>query len=230
MAKTKSQFSKNIRALRTSREMTQKQLAEKLGIQEQTIIKWEGGSIEKPRQRGIIDSIKEQFGVSEQDLFGFADGYYAKLHGLTDAPAGAIAPVASGVLVPLLGTTHMGDFEDEGECERTVEVPASVADAHPGCYAVHAEGSCMDNRYPPDAVLLIDADMQPFDGCAVLAETVDYESVVRVYRQGSRTLMLSPDSHTGDYEDIIVKPDDPPVVIKGVVVWYQAEKDVREGL
>ena len=122
----------------------------------------------------------------------------------------------------------MGGFEDEGECERTVEVPASVADAHPGCYAVHAEGSCMDNRYPSDSVLLIDANMQPFDGCAVLAETVDYESVVRVYRQGSRTLMLSPDSHTGDYEDIVVKPEDPPVVIKGVVVWYQAERDVRE--
>lgn len=50
---------------------------------------------------------------------------------------------------------------------------------------------------------------------------------MRQLRQHLERLTL-PDSHTGEYEDIIVKPDDPPVVIKGVVVWYQAEKDVRE--
>ena len=39
--------------------------------------------------------------------------------------------------------------------------------------------------------------------------------------------MLSSDSHSGDFEDIIVGADDAPVMLKGVVVWYQAEKAVR---
>ncbi|WP_281624398.1 S24 family peptidase [Senegalimassilia anaerobia] len=160
-------------------------------------------------------------------MFGYADGFYAKLHGLTDAPAGAIAAKPSSALVPLLGTTHMGEFEDEGECDRMVEVPASVAEAHPGGFCVRADGECMNNRYPSDSVLFVDPNMQPFDGCAVLAETQDFQSIVRKYSRGASSLMLSPDSHDCVFEDIIVRADDAPIMLKGVVVWYQAEKDVR---
>ena len=78
-----------------------------------------------------------------------------------------------------------------------------------------------------DSVLFVDPHMQPFDGCAVLAETDDYQSIVRKYSKGSTALMLSPDSHSDSFDDIIVRADDPPVKLKGVVVWYQAEKDLR---
>lgn len=219
-----SRFSKNIKALRQSNGETQKQLAERVGVREQTVIKWEGGGIEKPRQKSIIDRICEAYKVTEQDLFGYADGFYAKLHGLT---AEAVPFKPTSALVPLLGSTHMGEFADEDECDRMVEVPANVAAAHPGGFCVHADGGCMDNRYPSDSVLFVDPDMQPFDGCAVLAESEAYQSIVRKYSRGASALMLSPDSHSGSYEDIIVRPDDAPIMLKGVVVWYQAEKDVR---
>lgn len=130
-------------------------------------------------------------------------------------------------MVPLLGTTHMGDFSDEDECDRMVEIPAHVAEAHPDGFCVHADGECMNNRYPSDSVLFVDPHMQPFDGCAVLAETEQYQSIVRKYAMGSTSLMLSPDSHSGEFDDIIIKADDAPVTLKGVVVWYQADKDVR---
>lgn len=219
-----SRFSKNIKALRQSNGETQKQLAERVGVREQTVIKWEGGGIEKPRQKSIIDRICEAYKVTEQDLFGYADGFYAKLHGLTEE---AVPFKPTSALVPLLGSTHMGDFADEDGCDRMVEVPAAVAAAHPGGFCVHADGECMDNRYPSDSVLFVDPDMQPFDGCAVLAESEAYQSIVRKYSRGASALMLSPDSHSGSYDDIIVRPDDPPVTLKGVVVWYQAEKDLR---
>lgn len=219
-----SRFSKNIKALRQSNGETQKQLAERVGVREQTVIKWEGGGIEKPRQKSIIDRICEAYNVTEQDLFGYADGFYAKLHGLTEE---AVPFKPTSALVPLLGSTHMGEFADEDECDRMVEVPANVAAAHPGGFCVHADGGCMDNRYPSDSVLFVDPDMQPFDGCAVLAESEAYQSIVRKYSRGASALMLSPDSHSGSYEDIIVRPDDPPVTLKGVVVWYQAESDLR---
>lgn len=131
------------------------------------------------------------------------------------------------MLVPLLGTTHMGEFSDEDECDRMVEVPANVVAAHPGGFCVHADGECMNNRYPSDSVLFVDPHMQPFDGCAVLAETEQYQSIVRKYSKGSTALMLSPDSHSDAFDDIIVRAGDAPVKLKGVVVWYQAEKDVR---
>ncbi len=216
-----SQFSKNIRAIRQKHDLTQKQFADTLDVAEQTVIKWEGGSIEKPRQKSVIESICNRFNVTEQDLFGFADGFYSKLYGLT------LDAKPSSALVPLLGTTHMGEFADEDDCDRMVEVPANVVEAHPGGFCVHADGECMNNRYPSDSVLFIDPHMQPFDGCAVLAETDQYQSIVRKYSKGSTSLMLSPDSHSDSFEDIIVRADDAPVKLKGVVVWYQAEKDLR---
>ena len=85
----------------------------------------------------------------------------------------------------------------------------------------------MNKRYPSDSVLFVDPHMQPFDGCAVLAETDQYQSIVRKYSKGSTSLMLSPDSHSDAFDDIIVRAGDAPVKLKGVVVWYQAEKDVR---
>lgn len=222
-----SPFSRNIRAIREHADQTQEQFAENIGVNRQAVYTWERGRIGKPRQKSIIERICETYKVTEQDLFGYADGFYAKLHGLTDAPAGAIAAKPSSALVPLLGTTHMGEFEDEGECDRMVEVPASVADAHPGGFCVRADGECMNNRYPSDSVLFVDPNMQPFDGCAVLAESEAYQSIVRKYSRGASALMLSPDSHSDAFDDIIVRPDDPPVTLKGVVVWYQAEEDLR---
>lgn len=216
-----SQFSKNIRAIRQKHDLTQRQFADTLDVAEQTVIKWEGGSIEKPRQKSVIESICNRFNVTEQDLFGFADGFYSKLYGLT------LDAKPSSALVPLLGTTHMGEFADEDDCDRMVEVPVGVVEAHPGGFCVHADGECMNNRYPSDSVLFIDPHMQPFDGCAVLAETDQYQSIVRKYSKGSTSLMLSPDSHSDSFEDIIVRADDAPVKLKGVVVWYQAEKDLR---
>ena len=216
-----SQFSKNIRAIRQKHDLTQRQFADTLDVAEQTVIKWEGGSIEKPRQKSVIESICNRFNVTEQDLFGFADGFYSKLYGLT------LDAKPSSALVPLLGTTHMGEFADEDDCDRMVEVPANVVEAHPGGFCVHADGECMNNRYPSDSVLFVDPHMQPFDGCAVLAETDQYQSIVRKYSKGSTSLMLSPDSHSDSFDDIIVRADDAPVKLKGEVVWYQAEKDLR---
>ncbi|WP_443613435.1 S24 family peptidase [Adlercreutzia sp.] len=130
-------------------------------------------------------------------------------------------------MVPLLGYAHMGDFEDEGDLCDEVEVPAAVADAHPRGFMVHAQGGCMDNRFPHDALLLVDPDMEPVNGQPVLAETADYGAVVRNYTRGRSTVMLTADSHSGEYDDIVATTDDDPVVCKGRVVWYMGERDER---
>lgn len=222
----KRRLARNIKALRDKFDVTQQELADVAGVTRQAVVDWEQAKRKTIRQDDVVSAITSHFGITSEDLFSDS-GMYAKLHGLTDAPAGAIAVKPSSALVPLLGTTHMGEFEDECECDRMVEVPASVAEAHPGGFCVRADGECMNNRYPSDSVLFVDPNMQPFDGCAVLAETQDYQSIVRKYSRGASALMLSPDSHGCDFEDIIVRAGDAPIMLKGVVVWYQAEKDVR---
>lgn len=199
--------SAKIRKLRDGLGLTQGELADKLGVTYSAVSQWENGRA-TPRSK-VLKQLADLFGVPVSELLGERQ------------------VVGSSRLVPLLGYTHMGEAVDEDACDRMVEVPASVAEAHPAGYCVHADGGCMDNRYPDDCVLMVDPDMEPRNGCAVLAEVEGYRSVVRTYLRGASTLVLSPDSHSGAYEDIVIHAGDEPVALKGVVVWYQAERDVR---
>lgn len=202
---------KKIRAHRDELGLTQAELADKLGLTYSSVSQWESGRA-TPRTP-ILRQLAELFGTTVADLMG------------EDATEAAISGTSR--MVPLLGFAHMGEPCDEGNLADEVEVPASIADAHPRGFMVHAQGGCMDNRFPHDALLLVDPDMEPVNGQPVLAETSDYGAVVRNYTRGRSTVMLTADSHSGEYDDILAGPGDEPVVCKGRVVWYMGERDER---
>lgn len=202
---------KKIRAHRDELGLTQAELADKLGLTYSSVSQWESGRA-TPRTP-ILRQLAELFDTTVADLMG------------EDAAEAAISGTSR--MVPLLGFAHMGEPCDEGTLADEVEVPASIADAHPRGFMVHAQGGCMDNRFPHDALLLVDPDMEPVNGQPVLAETSDYGAVVRNYTRGRSTVMLTADSHSGEYDDILAGPGDEPVVCKGRVVWYMGERDER---
>lgn len=202
---------KKIRAHRDELGLTQAELADKLGLTYSSVSQWESGRA-TPRTP-ILRQLADLFDTTVADLMG------------EDATEAAISGTSR--MVPLLGFAHMGEPCDEGNLADEVEVPASIADAHPRGFMVHAQGGCMDNRFPHDALLLVDPDMEPVNGQPVLAETADYGAVVRNYTRGRSTVMLTADSHSGEYDDILAGPGDAPVVCKGRVVWYMGERDER---
>lgn len=202
---------KKIRAHRDELGLTQAELADKLGLTYSSVSQWESGRA-TPRTP-ILRQLADLFDTTVAELMG------------EDATETAISGTSR--MVPLLGFAHMGEPCDEGTLADEVEVPASIADAHPRGFMVHAQGGCMDNRFPRDALLLVDPDMEPANGQPVLAETSDYGAVVRNYTRGRSTVMLTADSHSGEYDDILAGPDDEPVVCKGRVVWYMGERDER---
>ena len=202
---------KKIRAHRDELGLTQAELADKLGLTYSSVSQWESGR-STPRTP-ILRQLADLFNTTVADLMG------------EDATETAISGTSR--MVPLLGFAHMGEPCDEGTLADEVEVPASIADAHPRGFMVHAQGGCMDNRFPRDALLLVDPDMEPVNGQPVLAETSDYGAVVRNYTRGRSTVMLTADSHSGEYDDILAGPGDEPVVCKGRVVWYMGERDER---
>ena len=205
------EFGDKLRSLRTKAGLTQLDIAEKLDVSAAAIGAWENGRA-KPRLTKL-GQLAELLGTSAAVLMG------------EDAAEAAISGTSR--MVPLLGFAHMGEPCDEGNLADEVEVPASIADAHPRGFMVHAQGGCMDNRFPHDAMLLVDPDMEPVNGQPVLAETADYGAVVRNYTRGRSTVMLTADSHSGEYDDILAGPGDEPVVCKGRVVWYMGERDER---
>lgn len=205
------EFGDKLRSLRTKAGLTQLDIAEKLDVSAAAIGAWENGRA-KPRLTKL-GQLADLFDTTVADLMG------------EDATETAISGTSR--MVPLLGFAHMGEPCDEGNLADEVEVPASIADAHPRGFMVHAQGGCMDNRFPHDALLLVDPDMEPVNGQPVLAETADYGAVVRNYTRGRSTVMLTADSHSGEYDDILAGSGDEPVVCKGRVVWYMGERDER---
>lgn len=201
-------FGRNVLSLRTAAGMTQQELADDLGVTQAAVNMWER---DKARPRyDTLRTLASVLGVTVDSLIN--DEH--------------ITPTPSSVLVPVLGTAHMGGFEDIDEVEYRVEVPASVVERHPRAFLVRGFGECMNRRFPSDAHLLVDPDMLPRSGDAVLVQR-DGQALVRSYMRGATTVMLSPDSYSEELEDMVGTSDSPPAKLVGVVVWYQASEDVR---
>lgn len=223
-----NRLARNIQALRDKFDLTQQELADVAGVSRQSVVDWEKGRRKTIRQNEVIEAITSHFGITSEDLF--ADyGLYEKLHGLTAAPAGAVAPSGSSRTVPVrvLGATHAGEAMDEDEIDGIVcDVPAEVFERHPEAFLLRVEGDCMNRRYPEGCMVLVDPNMEPANGRAVVAELPDGRSVLRSYLRGQSVLMLTADSYSA-HEDIVITDAAQPVRCLGVVVWYQAEKDIR---
>lgn len=205
--------SSRLRMLRKDAEMTQQDIADKLDVTRVSVGKWESG-IAIPRPKNLED-LAALFGTSVSYLLG------------EDGPE-RVESRATSATVPMraIGVTCMGEG-DEQDADAVVEVPAGVAERHPGLFVVHGIGSCMDRRFPEDAALGVDPDMEPRTGDAVLARDEAHGSFVHVYMAGAGgTVMLSADSWQEGYEDVVVGPHDPPVEVLGTVVWWQAYEDV----
>lgn len=205
-------FPQRVRSNREQLNLTQEDVARKLGVTASAVSTWEAGRA-RPRL-DKLSQLAELFGITVSELMGE--------EATTERPVRG-----TSAYVPLLGWAHMGDPMDEGAIDEVVEVPAEVAAAHPNAFCVHAQGDCMDNLYPTDCILLVDPDMDPVSGCAVLAETVDHGAVVRLYMRGTSTVMLTASSHSGSYPDIVAGPEDSPIACRGRVVWYMRDHDER---
>lgn len=206
----------NMGEMRRRAGLTQKQAAEAADIPLGTLRRWEQG----------------QNDPDMGSLMRLAELYHTTLDSMlvTDRvlPANAIPVCGTSAMVPVrvLGRTHAGDRMDELESDYEAEFPEGVVSRHPGCFALKVEGDCMNRRYPKGCHVLVDPDIEPSNGRAVVAEFEDGRSVLRCYYRGQSSLMLTADSFS-EYEDIILTGDD-PVRLIGVVVWFQAEKEEGE--
>ena len=209
----------NIVELRRRYGITQEELAKIAGVSRGAVSQWEGGFSE-PRM-GAIQRIADHYGLLKSNII--EDGGM-----MMPLPTGAIPVRGTSAMVPVrvLGRTHAGERMDEDESDYEVEFPEGVVSRHPRCFALKVEGDCMNRRYPEGCHVLVDPDVEPSNGRAVVAEFEDGRSVLRCYYRGQSSLMLTADSFS-EYEDIILTGED-PVKLVGVVVWFQSGKEEGE--
>ena len=214
----------NIIKLRDKYQITQEQLADIAGVSRGAVSQWEGGFSE-PRM-GAIQKMADYFKITKSNLIE-DNGMDEVLYPFVPGSKRAISIGKAYAPLKAIGKVHAGVFEDEEQTDRDVCIPADVASNHPGCFVLTVEGNCMNKVIPEGSHVLIDPRKQPSNGSIAVVETEDYQAIIRRWYKGSQTLMLTADSYE-KYEDIVFSEENISVAVKllGVVVWYQAAKEM----
>ena len=219
----------NIDALLVKYDINQDCLARIADVAPSAITRWRQGSW--PRKKAI-EKICEHFGLEEDDILSDSYGLAAKEHMSTSSmPAGARPAVGMPMgLVPRLGRVHAGVLTEPENLEEMgdmVSIPQFLIDSDPSAFVVSSEGDCMDKVFAPGSDLIVSPGKIAQDRSIVLAMIDGRDGIVRRMRRTPRTLLLSPESHNPDHEDIIITDDSGRTVeIVGVVTWFQASKEM----
>lgn len=206
----------NIKKVRTDNNLTQEEFAKRLGVTFSAISQWETNRA-APRM-GMVQKISDLFGVSKADLIADDTTSIPSLHKLT--------PVASTATLPLrtLGKVHAGVMDDTDTADDTyIQVPAHVLSMYPDAFVLLVEGECMSHVIPAGSHIVVAPHKEPANGAIVVVRDEVYDAIMRKYYRGSSSLMLSPDSFSDAYEDMIITADE-DISLIGVVVWWQASR------
>ena len=220
---------KNIKAQRDKFGLTQDQLAEALDVTRESVVRWEADKM-AIRDRHVAKMV-ELYGVDPDDIRSEASGLYAQLRGLiASLPKNARPAVGMAMgLAPRLGKVHAGVFaEPEVFDESTmVQIPQFLLDEDPESFVVSSEGDCMDKVFSVGSDLVVSRKKQPRDNSIVMASVDGCDYIVRRLRMTANTMILSPESHNPDHEDIIIRRDsEHSLEIPGVITWYQAPREL----
>lgn len=206
----------NIRRLREQRGLTQEQLGKMVDVSRSTITQWERGWT-TPRM-GNVQLLAGALGVSTADII--ADEL---------PPSNAIKPATpKPAYAPLLGRVHAGEAQEPDVLQDAVPVPYEIIKRHPQGYFLQVEGDCMDNVYPEGCYILIDPEQRPSNGSIAVVSIDGADYVMRRLYRGANTLILSPDSHNADHEDMVfAATTEHTVEFHGTVVWFQSSKEME---
>jgi len=150
-------FGRRLRVVRVARGIQQKELAERIGMSENSISRYEKG-IQNPRRTvlialGKILGVEESYFREEDEaaamaMLGMSE---AEARGMRGLPRGARGVRASEVRLPVLGKVPAGDLEEAIE-EAREYIPATPEHAEVADFVLRVEG---DSMYP----LLMEGDL-----------------------------------------------------------------------
>ena len=218
----------NIDALLVKYDINQDHLARIADVTPGAVTGWRKGST--PR-KDAVRNICDYFNLSEDDILSENYGLAAKEYG--DFPGISNARPAVGMamgLAPRLGKVHAGVLAQPDVCDEAtmVSIPQFLVDEDPDCFVVSSEGDCMDKVLSVGSDLVVSRKKQPRDNSIVMASVDGCDYIVRRLRMTANTMILSPESHNPDHQDIIIRRDsEHSLEIPGVITWYQAPREME---
>lgn len=172
-----------IRRLRTEKGMTQDELGMKIGVQKQTIYKYETGLVVNLK-RDVIAKLADALNVAPSYLLGFSDSSD------NDVPDGFL-PLPSFYKKPRLGTIVCGEpIESPENFEGYDDVPENIH-----CdFTLKCEGDSMIGARIYDGDIVYIRQQSEVENGQIAAISIDGEKTLkRVYWDGT-SLILQPEN------------------------------------
>ena len=213
-------IAENIRRIRRSAGMTQEEFGKLAGVSSMAVSQWENGRA-VPRM-GAVEKIAASLRIAKSDIIeGEVLGVDSRF------PSNRI-PVKGMPMgrVPLVGNTHAGKacLPEELDEFPEVEVPQFLIDRDPGSYGLEVDGDCMDRVCPPGMVAVVQPGVAARSGDVVVATIDGSDSVMRRMTVINGDLILSPESHNPDHENMYIAAQDDRQVHVEHVAYFQSRE------
>lgn len=193
--------------------LTQQQLAEKIGVTQQTIWYYENGRREM--KSSVLVELSKALGCSVSELLGLGS-----MRGVVNT-----SPSPSRQ-IPLVGRIAAGTPREAiYQAGETHDAPEALWQAHPNGFWLTVSGNSMNRLFAEGTLVLIDPDEEVRNGdVGVVFVNGDDATLKRVYYDGE-TVRLHPESYDTEYVDRVIDrgdPDAPDVRVLGKAVSYTA--------
>ena len=213
-------IAENIRRIRRSAGMTQEEFGKLAGVSSMAVSQWENGRA-VPRM-GAVEKIAASLRIAKSDIIeGEVLGADSRF------PSNRI-PVKGMPMgrVPLVGNTHAGKacLPEELDEFPEVEVPQFLLDRDPGSYGLEVDGDCMDRVCPPGMVAVVQPGVAAHSGDVVVATIDGSDSIMRRMTVINGDLILSPESHNPDHENMYIAAQDDRQVHVEHVAYFQSRE------
>lgn len=209
---------KNIKRLRSKYGLTQEELGAIADVSSMAVSQWENDRA-VPRM-GAVQAIADHFKISKSEIIDDEKDNHKLRTNVQGMAMGS---------VPLLGSVHAGKPQDPDTYDGdTVKIPQFLIDSDPECYALEAEGDCMNKVYPEGCTIAVSPNKEPMNGSVAVVSIDGREAVMRRMYRTPNTLVLSPDSFNPDHDDIVVTSEtEHTIEFLGKVVWFQAREEME---
>ncbi len=206
----------NIKMLRTSRGLTQPQLAKIVGVSSYTTVsKWESNE-NSPRGRELV-SLCNYFNVSSDDLLGITDGLSVQQHSDYNFFPSTIS---AGQTTNVDGVTNA----------EKISIPDSVMGKYAGndnIYITRVNGESMNKTIPHNSLIAVKPiELSELKDEDIVVYSHDHEYGVKRFLQNENEIWFRPHSTDFRFRDDIYDLDNVDgLEIHGKVVVYIVELD-----
>ncbi len=207
-----------IRQKRVEHGWTMKELADKIGVSEATISRWESGEIENMKHKGIV-ALSSALGVTPNAIMGWEDEEDSVTF------VGVADVMKSYKFIP--SSVSAGSPENiEGQNYQQISIPSSILGKYADCkdvFIMRVNGDSMNCIIPDGSlvgILPYKTSYDIKDGDIVVFNDESYNYSVKRYYKVDNTIIFKPESTLPTFMDISYDLEEESVEIIGKVIMY----------